>query len=391
MSLHHRHIFHYLANKEINEVYISMALLTLSESLIAIFVPIYLLTLNFPIYQIIFFYLLWSIYYTILTPFLTKLIPRLGVKHTILLSMPFLIIFYLGLNYITINPFMVYILPLIIAIHSSLFNASFHLNFIGHADKKRMGRELSLLYIILTTMHLISPFVGGLLIYNFGFQLTYMVGAILVFLSIAPLFFTKDTKNYTSFTTKDLFNSIKSKKNLNLNLSYIGYSIENSIHRVIWPIFIFLILQNIKQLGLLTSLTMILAIIVFFFVGKLTDTSSKKRLIKLGTIFYSIGWFFRLFVNSATSFLIVDSYKNASYSLLFTPWSTRTYNLAMRKKHFIFIVAREIVFNIPRIMVLPPLMILFFYAPTNIAFFTTFLIAGLSSLLYSRINKVNTT
>jgi len=387
MSLRHRHIFHFLANKEINEVYLSTAILTLSQSLIAIFVPIYLITLNYHISQVILFYFLWSLYYLILTPFLVKIIPRFGVKHTILLSMPFLIIFYLCLGSLPTKPFLFYLLPLIITIYSSLFNSSFHINFVDHADRKEMGRELSWLYIVLTLMHLISPLIGGILIYNFGFNLTYVIGAGLVLISTMPLFFTKDTKNYKKFTNKELFTFIKSKETKNLKLSYLGYAIESEVQRIIWPIFIFLMLKNIEQVGLITSLTMIMPVVVFYFIGKLSDQHKKTKLIKIGAILYSIGWILRSFVNSALSFFIIDTYKNSSYSLLFTPWSTKTYNLAKGKQNFMFIVAREIIFNIPRIVFLPILMALFYYVPTNIAFFISFITAGIFSLLYSKINK----
>ena len=387
MSLRNRYIFHFLANKEINEVYISTALLTLSQSLIAIFVPIYLITLNYHISQIILFYFLWSLYYFLLTPFLVKVIPKVGVKHTMLLSMPFLIIFYLCLGSISTNPYLIYILPLIITIHSSLFNSSFHINFVDHADRKKMGRELSWLYIFLNLMHLISPFVGGLLIYNFGFNLTYVIGACLVLISTMPLFFTKDTKNYKTFTNKELFNFIKSKETKDLKLSYFGYAIETEVQRIIWPIFIFLILKNIEQVGFITSLTMVVPIGVFYLVGRLSDQHKKTKLIKIGSILYSVGWVLRAFVNSALSFLVIDTYKNSSFSLLFTPWATKTYNLAKGKQNFMFIVAREILFNIPRLIFLPLLIVLFYYVPTNIAFFISFITAAVSSLLYSRINK----
>ena len=80
--------------------YLSVFFMYLANGMIAIFVPVYLYHLNYPIWQIIIFYTLVSLSFVILSLAGARLVSRIGVKYSILLSTFFLIAYYLLLNYI---------------------------------------------------------------------------------------------------------------------------------------------------------------------------------------------------------------------------------------------------------------------------------------------------
>jgi len=130
---------------------------------------------------------------------------------------------------------------------------------------------------------------------------------------------------------------------------------------------------------------MLLSLLVFYFIGKLTDKVNKVRLLKIGTFLYFFAWVGRIFANSAYKVLLIDSYKNLSEKILHLPWSAHSYDLAKRSNYFEFIVSREITFNFIRILIFPILIFIFwmdFYP-----FIISFSIAGFSSLGYIFINK----
>ncbi len=65
------------------------------ESLINIFVPIYLFNQGYEIYHIIIFYFLVSFYFLVFSYSGAKLVGKIGEKHSILISTIFLITYYL--------------------------------------------------------------------------------------------------------------------------------------------------------------------------------------------------------------------------------------------------------------------------------------------------------
>src|SRR3990167_7412628 len=98
--LNHHSIHNFFKDKELNHFYLTIAIITFGEALIGIFVPIYLYKLGYEIYQILFFYFLLSFYFVIFSYISAKIVSKIGIKHSILFAMPFLIFYMLGLNFI---------------------------------------------------------------------------------------------------------------------------------------------------------------------------------------------------------------------------------------------------------------------------------------------------
>ena len=69
---HHHYFFH---NKELNNFYVAIGLMALAESLIGLFVPIYLYQLGYSIQAILGFYVLVSLFFALLAYSGARLIP----------------------------------------------------------------------------------------------------------------------------------------------------------------------------------------------------------------------------------------------------------------------------------------------------------------------------
>jgi MFS family permease len=94
--MHHDHSFNFIDLKsELHELYINMALRTFARSLISIFIPLYLLGLGFDFFIAIGFYGVFAITHAIMGFPAAWLSSKIGLKHLILSSFPFMIIFFL--------------------------------------------------------------------------------------------------------------------------------------------------------------------------------------------------------------------------------------------------------------------------------------------------------
>ena len=379
----HFNLFAFFKNKELNEFYISVSLMTFAESLISIFVPIYLYQLNYPLHSIVFYFLLVSLGFVISAGLGAQIVAKIGIKHAILFSTPILIIYYLGLFLLPNWPILFFILPILLSWRMILYNFGYHLNFFINSDKNLRGRQLSFIGILNILMTIVAPFIGGLIIFYFSFSAIYIIGSALLMIATLPLFLTRDVLEKTKFNTISLYKDIVSKKNYYPALSFSGYAIESIIGRVIWPLFLIIILLNTKNMGLIVSLSLAISIFVFYIAGQLTDKYNKIKLLRLTTLFYFLGWVGRIFANSPAKILFIDSYKNIAEKMLHITWAAYSYDLAQQTDYFKFIVQREIIFNLSRIIVMPFLIILFYlnFHP----FLFSFLTAAIFSLLYSSI------
>jgi len=362
-----------------------MAIFHLGVSLISLYVPIFMYTRGFSISQILMFFVLGAIYFTLFSLPSAKLSSRFGAKHIMLVSIPFLILFYLGLNYLFPGSLLFFILPAIASAHSALFNIAYHLNFIEHADRGKTARQMTFINIFSNLVQFASPFLGALIIINYGFGGNFIIGSVIMFFAMMPLFLTKDIHEPMKFSVKDIWKYLASKKHIPMNLSFLGYAVESIIGRLLWPVFLIIILGTIKMVGGIVSLTTLFTMFSMYYVAKIADKWDKRKLIKIGTVMHFFAWLGRLLVYSPFTAFSVDTYKNISCSVTQIPWSAYFYDIARKKNYFEFIVAREIVFNVSRIIVLPILVLLIKYI--GFGFQTAFIIAALFSLLYMCIRE----
>ncbi len=277
--------FQFFKNKEFNYFYVAVFIMTFGESLINIFVPIYLFSLGFKIYQILFFYFLVSLYFLVFSYIGAKIVSKIGDKHAILLSTPFLILYYMGLIYINSNNLIFLLLPLLLSLRMVLFNYGYHLNFINHSQKTKRGQELATFGIIILLATVFAPYLGSI-IANVNFTIVFIISSILITIGTTPLFFSKDKFEKIDFTSIGVFRKIFSKENKGNFISFSGYAIESIIGRTIWPIFLIIIVGTINKVGLLISASMLFSLLSFHFIGKLTDKVSKIKLLKIGTLLY---------------------------------------------------------------------------------------------------------
>lgn len=369
----------FLRNKDFNRFYISIFLITFGESLINIFVPIFLFNSGYPIYQILLFYFLEAAFFLLFAYPVASIVSKIGFKHSILLSTPFFIAFLFTLSYLNFNPILFFLLPILLALRAAFFNYGYDLNFLSYSDHNKMGRQLAVLGIFTLLAGASAPFFGGLLA-KINFNLAFLASSIFVVIGTLPLLFSQNRTEKIDFGLKGAIRKVFSNMERGNLISFSGYAIEASIGRIIWPIFIIIIVGSLEKTGLIVSLSLLISILAFYLIGNITDRINKITLLRVGNILYFLGWVGRIFADSALKILFVDSYKNLSEKVLHLPWEAKTFELAERENRFDFVVFRQLAFNFIRIIIFPALILIFYldFYP----FVLSFLTASIFSLGY---------
>ncbi|HEY4496929.1 MAG TPA: hypothetical protein VI432_02165 [Candidatus Paceibacterota bacterium] len=385
-----RHHFNFFHNKEIDSLYLTLAIISFAEGLISVFVPIYFFSdLKIPLWRIIFFYFLNAAYFVALAILLLPIIKKLSDKMMMFLGIPFMILYFLGLNYVGDFPILFYILPGLLAMNMFLFNTGYHINFSSAADDGYVGREVGTRYMIGALVQFASPFIGGVIITLFGFDKIFIIGSALLLAAVLPMFFFP-VRNIKNLKVAPIFDFIKDKHLRPINLSGAGYAMESVVYRFIWPIFIFLAIGNLEEFGGLISAGLLASAIVTYLVGFLSDAHRRRKILYIASSFMAFIWSFRSIL--ATPFLVAGSHiiGNLSNASMMVAWSSQYYKVArMMESSALFILSREMIFNITRIVFLPILMLAAYFLPIEIFFTISFGAAALGSLMLIISNKMD--
>ena len=146
-----------------------------------------------------------------------------------------------------------------------------------------------------------------------------------------------------------------------------------------------IILVTVSKTGLIVTLSMTNSIFLFYFIGKMTDKYDKTKIIKRVTIFYSLAWIARIFATSTLKIFFIDSYKHITEKTLHIPWIAKTYDIASKEGYFQFLVSREVIFNLARVIFMPFIILIFLFASSP--FIITFIIAAIFTMGYSFLGK----
>src|SRR3989338_3687399 len=290
-----RHHFHFFGNREVNSLALTLALFHFGEGLLNVFVPIYFWTLGFPLWKIIFFFFLNSLFFVILTPAILRFIVGLSDKIMMFLSVPFLAVYYLGLNYIVVLPWLFYVLPAFLALNMLFFNVGYNMDLAKSADEGDVGKEVGQRYMIGSLVQFSAPFIGGTLIALTGFGHTFVLGITVLFLAFIPLFFFPQRKLLGNLNNKSIWGFLRGAEMKNFNISAVGYATETMVDRLVWPLFIFLTVGSVQNFGGVISLGWLLSGLVTFLVGYLSDSGRRKKVLRIMTNIFSLSWVFRAF------------------------------------------------------------------------------------------------
>lgn len=324
--LSHFHLPQYFNSKikkEIGELYSHSAIANMALSIVMLFEPLFLYVgLGFTIQQVLMFMGLVYFIYIIFIPWGGKVASLYGYKHAIAMSIPFQILYWSMMLAARDNTTIVLVAAVAFGLQKSLYWPGFHALMGRYADRQDMGKEFGVVYAITSICHILGPLFGGILTQNFGFVGAFITASVIYCCSLIPLFREKEVfvaKEYQFAQTVELYKTMPRKF-----FGYMGFG-EELLVLTVWPIFMYIILQNFEQTGTIATVSSFMAALLALMIGKISDQYTKKVLIKLGAFFTTLIWFARGIVNSAGTTFAIDSLSRTSRELTAIPLATHMY------------------------------------------------------------------
>lgn len=351
-SNHLHHFNHFFAlNRELSELYIAVAIRNFALALITIFEPIYIfLFFGKNLSDTLLFFAASSIGFGLLVPFGAKIITKIGVKHAMILSVAPLFLYYVGLWQIEKFAWVFIAVVALKIFYMMIFWPAFHMDFARFSDREHRGRELSQLNVVASAAAAVSPFIGGALIFGYGYHIVFTIVLILLFVSIIPLLLSKEFHERYTDSFEKTFREIFQKKHAKKVLVFAAEGVESAVLIHIWPLFLFLLAISYASLGIITSGALILGLFFIIYLGKLSDRTDKRKLKNLGAFLNAIAWPILIFVRTPFDAFLAHIFHRFSRATLYVPYGSLYYDWVGREdaNRDRFIVLREVSLNCSR-------------------------------------------
>ncbi len=368
-------IWQYFKNKELDEIYVSSFLKFLAIAFISVFIPIYLYSNGFSIRSIMLFFL---VEYITLGVFLIIGMDisarfKVGIKTFMAIGSFLLLIAYHSLHLLSAVHYL--ITAFLFGLSEGLYWAGFHVEFSKFSLKNKEGKEYAFFKLLTTLSYFIAPFLGAYIITNDSYYSLIITSSIFVFLSIIPLFFSKD--HYVNYEPLKL-NKVLHADTKDKFLTYLAHSVISISAGIIWPLFIYITIKNIMFLGKLVSLTAIFNTLLIIFIAKLID-SKQRIMFKSAILTYAPLWIIRIFFLQPIFIIIINFLSNALRKTIDISIAKTMYHEA-NKNILSYLSFREIAYIVGRLIILGLMILL-----NN--FELIFIITGLISLFSLRLLK----
>jgi MFS family permease len=347
---HHENFWWYIfPKKELSQMYFSIAVRSFAISLISLFIPLYLyIELGFSLEQVLHFYLFYSIIFAVSSPLAAKFAARFGLKHSVLFSVPFYILFIISLYLLSIYSISLLIIAALAGWSLAFYWMGMHLIFHHVSGSKFRGAEVGKrrFYTILAAA--IAPFLGGFLIKYSGFFVVFCLTALLLVGSVLFLFLSKENNVKYHFSVRTLLN----KDHWKNSLFFVSRGVRIMAGGVIWPLFIFVILKDYFSLGIVGSILSGASAFLVLFVGKWSDKIGKRKIIRWTVGFESLSWIFRALVGTVTQVFGATFFGALTWGSMEAPIIALEYDKGSGRGLTNFFVSREIFICLGRILLL---------------------------------------
>lgn len=377
-------------------IYFSRITLNSATQLMGLFLPIFLYQfLGFSLVRVIIYYLISDLLYANLVAVgCRQIMNRLGLKRSLQISILFGAAFYSVFFFINRyvlqgdqlidNHQLWWLLP---AIFFSLFFRlthwiPFHTSLAKLTEHYIRASQLSFMEATMLSLGAIMPIIAGLSLEYLGYSTLFFLAISIYLIALIPFSQLPQVKEEFSWTYKETWRRLLSKKMRCSVLAYAGDGAESVVGAIIWPIFIWQLLAgNYLQVGALSSVIILVTIILQIFVGSLMDNLPSRRWLRYGTLLYAFGWILKALINSAFQVFLFSTYHNLSRVFARTSFDALNYDIAADQGHYVdeYTVIREmaIVFGKALMCIFIILIIPF------LALRYLFLVAALASLLMS--------
>ena len=384
--------------EESRAIYTTNTIFGLAQSLIGIFIPIYIYNLagDYPIFSenemtngfiwVISYYVIVSAITILSILIFNEFIFEWSLKKTIFISKLFLIACYSCLSLGENNLYLIFLGAVFNGIHTTFYWIPYHIFFVKRVDDgdEKYGTETGKRDFLSGLASTLGPLLGALIIAQLGFPLVYAFVIILLLLATLPIIIFVDERGHRKHSLKDVFNNfLKNRDYLETTVALGGSITSNIIYIIFWSLMLYFGLKSYVEIGMITTLSGILAVAFMLFIGKMIDKKRKIGIHSFGVLVNSLLHLTRPFFSSLGFLYVNGILDNINSPFYNVPFNAAVYEKSLGASVSDFLVYRELVLHGIRLIVLVLIGLILFF--TN-SWMWVFFLGGLGSALTILVN-----
>lgn len=351
-------------------LYAGKTIVLIATALFGIFLPIFLYDLfEQDLRLVVIYYGAGYFFYGITVSFGARFLNKFGFRRALQTSVFFGASFYAIFYFINAENTK-YLIPfsiLVLVLFRLFYWLPYHVDFAKFTNKKNRGRQVSVFNTSRLVAGVFIPVAAGYVISHFGFNVLFLVAIVLYLASGIPYLFIPRTRERFSWGFLETWKQFFSREKRKIVLAYMADGAENVVGLVVWPIFIYQLLNgDYFQVGAISTFIIGITVGAQLLLGKRMDANdSKKGTLKWGSFLYSAGWVIKIFISTAFHIFMVGAYHSIAKIFLRTPFDALTYEIAADQGHYVdeFTVLHEIAINFGRaLMVILIVAVSFYFA-----------------------------
>ncbi|MBU0976320.1 MAG: MFS transporter [Patescibacteria group bacterium] len=389
------HIAEKLGKSDIKDVKLSVIFKNLGQGLYNIFEPIIFYNiLDHRFELVLLYYGIQSFYYAALAHIGARVMGKIGIKKNLIWGTLFLIFYCLTILYfsnlditLATNPGLTILafctLATIASAYQSLYWPAFHTDLSLFMRRKESGKNIGTFYLIGQMTSVIGPILGALILLNLSLTHLITLEVLLLLISTLPLIRGPDEHPHSSLSFGGFVKFLFSKKRFKYYLPFYAEGINGYIAGVFWGLFVYTILQNILDLGLIASGVSLFTGLFVFGLGYFIDKRKhlKDKILRIGVTTSSIGWIIKGLPTSGLFFFVADNIQKFGDIVARIPFEKVMYNRFKSIKSLAdeYVVIREMAYHIGGGIIMIILAVIIWQF--NLMY-SAFIVAAISSLVY---------
>lgn len=292
---------HKIVHSKFWEFEFSIWLHTFSRSMVAVFIPIFLLQLDYTIGEVMVYYFLFITVNLPLNFVVRWLIRKIGARKVLIIGSLFSVVFFVSLFNLTSNNliFLAFIAVMAAAYDACYWVAHIYLFLRCSDHDDDMAGDTGAMAIVQKMAGIIAPVLGVGILLIFGKKILIVASVVILIFSIVVLFKIKglpDRPRRKQKKMRDFFYS------WDITKDYIEcgfYSIHRSAENIIWPVAIYLFfVGSVKSVATIPVIVSVSTIIFTYFASKVSR-ERRGKMIVVGSVMIALIWAIRILVDSA--------------------------------------------------------------------------------------------
>jgi MFS family permease len=364
----------------------------LAAALAGFFVPIFLYeTFNESFFVVGGYYAFLSTMYALFLVPSMKIANYVGFSRTLVLSGLAVTATYTIMFFLTPENagWLMWPLAVTIVLFRLFHWVPFHTDFALFTKAGERGRQVSLSFATIAFMGAIGPITAGFIIDAAGYTALFAVVIALTIAASISYAYVPETPTHFEWSWRETWQQFRSRRLRGLMVGEFANGAETVVNVVVWPIFLFTILNgDVLSIGALSTIIVGVTVALQLLLGRYIDGKGrdKTKALKVGSFLYAIGWIFKIFVLSAAQVFFVGLYHNIVRIFSHTPFNALVYDISADQGSLVdeYTLLREIANHIGRTVSLLIIAFLTLFIPLG----WTFVLAVAASLALNAVYTI---